>query len=380
GKGLDLLEETILAVSEVLDLRGDRSGPAEGVILEAKLDRQRGNVATVLMKRGTLTPGAIICAGTSWCKVRTLQNEHSQELLSVGPSMPVEVVGWKNIPEAGDLVIEAKCETVSESLAMVKEVVEVRERRIESERMVKGIEEINLTRRSDREAREAAAEEGEGVVEKEEKKGVRKFPLIIKADVQGSLEAVLGEISSLPSHEIIADIVMSGIGPPTESEIDTAAAVNASILAFNLPIDKTIHATAHAKKVTLESHKVIYKLLDRVTELLLSALPPTEYMVVNGEAEILQVFEIKVKKKEVENIAGCRVLTGKVLWSSRVRVLRDNVEIYDGSLKTFRHVKKDITEAVKGAECGMAFEKFGGFQPGDKVQSYTIAKKPRTSL
>ncbi|KAJ1558469.1 hypothetical protein HK096_000234, partial [Nowakowskiella sp. JEL0078] len=375
GKGLDVLEETIIAVAEVMDLRGDSTGPAEGVVLEAKLDRQRGNVATVLIKRGTLSPGSVICSGVSWCKVRNLFNENHLELENAGPSTPVEVVGWKNIPEAGDTVIEVRAE---DELAVVKKVVESRLEEINHKKILSDIEDINEKR-----IREKLTDTKENL--DTNKKSVLKFPIIVKADVQGSLEALLDEISALPGHEIIADIVSTGIGPPTESEIETASSVHgivqlAHVLVFSLPVDKSINVLSKNLNVNIESHGVIYKLLDRLKELMIERLPPAEEIIVNGEAQVLKVFSIDVKKKAPEMIAGCRILTGKVSISSQIRILRNGEKIYDGTLKTFKNVKKDITESTKGSECGMGFENFRDLQEGDKIQAYTVLRKPRTSL
>ncbi|TPX38708.1 hypothetical protein SeMB42_g06587 [Synchytrium endobioticum] len=378
GKGLDDLEETIVTVAEVMDIRGDPSGLVEGAIIEAKMSKGAGNVATVLVKRGTLSAGSILVAGKTWCKVRLLQTELGP-IAEAGPSIPVEVHGWKDVPEAGDIVLETPDESIAQNV--------VRARKLKEERTntLQVIEDINMKRADHRRLRDDADAMGkdEKVVDSK-KKEVPKFPVILRADVHGSLEAIESAIMGLPNHEVAVTMVGSAVGPPNDSDVDLAATTGAHIITFNVPVTSQINAKAKLSNVPLHSHNIIYRLLDDLKEKLSELLPPVITRDVVGEAEVLQVFDINIgnkKGKSIEKIAGCRVLSGKVSIKDRIRIIRggsDGEILYDdGSLKTFKHVKKEITEAGKGMECGMAFDGFGIFQPGDLIQAYVVRETKR---
>ncbi|TPX30213.1 hypothetical protein SmJEL517_g06170 [Synchytrium microbalum] len=383
GKGLDVLEETIVTLAEVMDIRGDPTGPVEGAIVEAKMSKGAGNVATVLVKRGTLKPGATLVAGKTWCKVKLLQTE-SGTIEEAGPSTPVEVYGWKDVPEAGDVVVEASDENLAQAVVSTRRLLHDRNE------TVKTIEVMNAQRAEHRKVREATttSTNGNGHYSKnrevevdaeplEVKKEVPKFPVILKADVHGSLEAIESAMMGLPSHEVAVTMVASGVGPCSDSDVDLAVAAGAHIITFNVPITSQINARAKLSNVNIVPHNIIYKLLDDLKERLSDLLPPIISTEVVGEAEILQEFEIHIKKK-TEKVAGCRVLSGKVSVKDKIRVVRKGAVVYDnGGLKTFKHVKKDITEAPKGMECGMGFDGFSGFVPGDVIQAYVVKETRR---
>ncbi|KAJ3296572.1 hypothetical protein HK104_001488 [Borealophlyctis nickersoniae] len=384
GKGLDDLEENILAVAEVLDMRGDPEGLVEGVVIEAKLAKGRGNVATLLIKRGTLRTGAFIVAGNAYCKVRSMYDENLNVLAEAGPSQPVEVMGWKDIPGAGDSVLEAESEDIA------RRVVQGRIEKAKREESAQSIDRLNEKRlaqkleSSERRAirQEFRGKEGrrrlaefEAAAEQEEVSEDRVLNLILKADVQGSLEAVSDALYALPAHEARLHIVDSGVGPVTESDLKMAEATNSTILSFNVPTDK--RTAKLAEEVKICQHNIIYNLLDDVKEMLSDLLPPEIVKEVKGEAEVLQVFQISVKKG-TETVAGCKVLTGKILKSHKIRIVRDGETVHeDGTLKTFKQHKKNITEIVKGQECGMGFEGFSEFREGDIIQAYTITEVKR---
>ncbi|KND05091.1 translation initiation factor IF-2 [Spizellomyces punctatus DAOM BR117] len=367
GKGLDELEENILTLAEVMDIRGDPSGPVEGVVVESKLVRGRGNVATVLVKRGTLKPGGVVVAGTTWCKVRVMHDEHGVAVKEAGPSLPVEVMGWKELPAAGDEVLGADKEDLA------KKVVESRVERTRRLKAIEGIDQLNAARQKEKQVREGKVD----AATPDDTSTIPTQNIILKADVHGSLEALVDAIHGLPAHEVRIKIVGSGVGPVTESDIDSASATGATIISFNLPTDKRTHSYASSKKVQLVSHQIIYKLLDDLKDMLSDLLPPEMVTEVHGEAEIAQIFRINVKGKVTEAVAGCRIITGKMQRSHKVRVVRAGEIVYDGTLKTFKHHKKDIQEASKGLECGMGFEGFDKFEEGDIIQGYTIVEKKR---
>ncbi|KAI9366714.1 hypothetical protein DFJ73DRAFT_805270 [Zopfochytrium polystomum] len=394
GMGLLELEETIITMSELADLRGDPTGPVEATIIESRVARGRGNCATAIVKRGTLKNGQILVSGTTWAKVRALCDENGRPLKEAGPSVPVELSGWKDLPVAGDAVLEA----ADEDLA--KRVVDARMASSARSQLIGSIDALNERRAEWRAAKEseknaaAAAKKGraaaarreseaekEAGVEDEVEGEVKMLYLVLKADVHGSLEAITDAISGLPSHEVQVKIVDSGVGAVTTSDIEMAEATGAILITFNLPVDKKTLAFAKQHSVPLHPQTVIYKLLDDLKDAMADLLPPVEHHEVVGEAEILQLFDIKVKgSKEPEKAAGCRVLTGKIARASCVKVVRGGGEevVYDGTLKSFRHHKKDITEAPKGLECGMSFENNpAALAVGDRVVCYNVVKSRR---
>ncbi|KAI8916813.1 P-loop containing nucleoside triphosphate hydrolase protein [Entophlyctis helioformis] len=382
GKGLDELEETILTLSEVLDMRGDPDGLCEATVVEAKLNRERGNVATVLVRRGTLRPGSVLVAGNVWCKVRRLLDENGSEVEQAGPSTPVEVMGWKELPQAGDSVLQAE----SEQLA--KRVVQSRKRHAEYLAGIEAIETMNQKRMQEKairaEAADGSAEAGSGPATaaaeafKAASDGKKELRLILKADVHGTLEALEGVLQGLPSHEIQATAVSAGVGAVTDSDIQMAIATGARILAFNVPCERRILNEAASHRVVIRQHNIIYKLIDDVKEMMCDELPPELIDEVLGEADVLQIFHINVKGKITEPVAGCRVTNGKVMRSHKVRIVRDGATLYTGSLKTFKHHKKDVNEASKGLECGMALDGFTDYRVGDVIQAFQTNERRRT--
>ncbi|KAI8613539.1 hypothetical protein BC830DRAFT_1131853 [Chytriomyces sp. MP71] len=378
GLGLDKLEETIIAISELADIRGDATGRSEATVIESRVAKGKGNVTTMLVTRGTLRPGQILVAGTSWCKVRTLTDERGKSLKEAGPSSPVEVSGWKDLPNAGDFVLEA------ESEALAKEVVESRVEDAKRAESMKAIEEMNLKRIKEREAAEAAKTEDaagdkEGTPVVPEATAI-PLPIVLKSDVHGSAEAIEGVLEGFPKHEVHASIISSSVGQVTDSDVELAYAVGGRVIAFNVAIDKKVQALATSRKVVIDSYNIIYKLMDDLQETMLDLLPKEEINTVLGEADVLQVFELNTKSKEQERVAGCRIMSGKILRNERIRLLRGDQIVFDGKLKTFKHHKKDIQEASKGLECGLAFEGSNDIVAGDRVSCYRIEKRRRTKL
>ncbi|KAJ3195856.1 hypothetical protein HK101_010834 [Irineochytrium annulatum] len=380
GKGLDTLEDTIVTLAELSDIRGDPTGNVEGYVLESRMAKGRGSVATVLVKRGTLKLGQVIVAGKCWCKVKSITDENGAALKEAGPSMPAEVTGWRDLPSAGDFALQANSEDHA------KEVVTARVDKSKNLEFLKSIDDLNVKRT--RRAAEKAAEEA---AEKALKGGstiasttastttsvVKELNLVLKADVFGSLEALQEAISGLPSHEVKVCLVSAGVGSPSEGDIELAAAVKASVIAFNVGTDKKTLLAAKNHSVDVKEFKIIYELLDALKDSMSDLLPPEIVHEVVGEAEVLQIFTINAKSKKAENIAGCRVLTGKVARSAKIKLLRGGETLFDGSLKTLKHHKKDVNEAAKGLECGMALESFGDVLPGDRIVCYTTTSRKR---
>jgi translation initiation factor IF-2 len=352
GLGMDDLEENIVTLSEILDHRAETDGPVEGWVLEATT-KKAGRVATVLVRRGTLRPGAVLVAGRTWARVRTLRNEGGQNLSEIGPGMPIEVDGWKDQPMAGDEVLQAPSEQKATS------VVEYRTEIHEREKAAKDIEAINEARKQavERQAKEKAAEQaskqaqraavqegGAADVAKSpddldrpeaERTGQIVVPFVIKADVSGSAEAVSAYIMSV-SHPLVApSILRVGVGEVHESDIELAAVAHGYIIAFNLPSDPETQGLAESKGVRVLENNIIYRVLDDVKAVLEDKLPPIVSQRVLGEAEVSIPFEIGVGGRKKMKIAGCKVRNGLVKNNSRVRVMRGSKKVYDGESSRF---------------------------------------------
>ncbi|KAM0261308.1 hypothetical protein ACHAQJ_002339 [Trichoderma viride] len=373
GQGMEDLEENIVTLSEILDVRAEDDGMAEGWVLESSIKPQ-GKAATILVKRGTLYPGDLIVAGKTWARIRVLRNEAGLELDSAPPGTPVEILGWRELPSAGEQVLQSPDE------AKAKSAVEYR-----SEMAGREQSSIQLAEQEQRQRVKAAADaaaETEGApssttAEKSTETGILTQNFTVRADVAGSVEAVCGTILELGSHEVQPKILRSAAGQITEYDIDHAATSNSIIVNFNCTIPPHIKQRAEEAKVKIIDHKVIYHLADDVKAALSDMLPMNISFRVNGEAEVLQVFPINLKKRVFRNIAGCRVRNGSIKKSSRVKVLRRGEVIYDGKIDTLKHVKKDVQEMGKGAECGIGLENFDDFQADDQIQTYEEIKEKR---
>lgn len=333
GQGVKELEDAAVALADILDMRAEIDGAAEGWVLEATT-KKAGRVATVLVRRGTLRPGDIIVAGTSWARVRSLRNEAGVMVPSAGPGTPVEVDGWREQPSAGDEMLQAPNEEKA------KAALEYRSRALERKQMATDMAAVNEARRLEQEKRdqlekavEAAAAGQEAVEETEKTDATPTFQevfLIVKADVSGSLEAVSDAISALGSSEVRPTILRSGVGPITEFDIDHAAVAKGHIINFNTNVEGGMRRLAEEKGVGIVDQSIIYRLVDDVKSLLGERLPDVVTQKVLGEAEIAQVFEINVKGRTMLPVAGCRIRNGVISRGARVRVMRDGEKAYDG--------------------------------------------------
>ncbi|KAF4538073.1 Mitochondrial translation initiation protein [Lasiodiplodia theobromae] len=388
GEGMQDLEEAAITLSEILDHRADPEGPVEGWVLEATT-KKSGKVATVLVRRGTLRVGSIIVAGQTFARVRSIKNEAGVDIPTVGPGMPAEIDGWRGQPEAGDEVLEAPDEQ------RAAEVVEYREANADRVQMAKDMEAINEARRLEHEKREreealaAAAEAGEAdpaaAVAAAEKArleastgGPMEVPFVVKADVSGSVEAVVDYVMTVGNGEVRPRVLRTGIGPVSESDVELAATAGGHVVAFNTTLDSRMARVAETKGVRVLEQNVIYRLVDDVKALLSEQLAPTVVQRVTGEASVLEVFEVSLGKKRMMSIAGCRVTNGLVNRGGKVRVFRNEEKVYEGSISSLKQVKKDVTEMRKGNECGMAFENWGEFKAGDTIQCYEEKFEKRT--
>ncbi|KAE8364069.1 hypothetical protein BDV27DRAFT_118706 [Aspergillus caelatus] len=364
GQGMLELEEAIVTLSEVLDHRAEVNGKAEGWVIEGTT-KSYGRVATVLIRRGTLRPGDIIVAGTTWARVRTLRNEAGVAISEATPGMPVEVDGWREQPSAGTELLEA----VDEQQA--KDVVDYRLEKTETQKLGQDTVAINEARRELLERRRQEESEGsEAAGSIQETSGPKPVHFVIKADVGGSAEAVLNSVTAIGNNEVFANVLRSEVGPISEFDIEHAASANGHIVSFNMPIDPAMSRMAENRGVKIMDHNVIYKLIDDVKAILSEQLPPSVSHRVTGEAEIGQIFEITLKGREKTAIAGCKVRNGIISKARKVRVIRGQETIFDGSINSLKNVKKDVTEMRKDTECGIGFEGWTSFAVGDHVQCY----------
>jgi translation initiation factor IF-2 len=392
GMGMDELEEAAVTLSEILDHRADTEGAVEGWVLEATT-KKAGRVATVLVRRGTLKTGAVVVAGKTWARVRSLRNEAGVVIKEAGPGMPVEIDGWRDQPAAGDEVLQAPNEQKATS------VVEYRLEKVEREKTAEDMEVINEARRLEAEKREreksaAAAlkakqrettEDGEVVAEEpapstpEPTTGGRiEVPFLIKADVSGSAEAVEAYIMSISSPMVAPRILSTAVGALNESDVELAATTQGHIIAFNLPSNEGLKAVAQTKGVKVLENNIIYRVLDDVKSVLEEKLPPIITQRVLGEADLGAVFEIGVGGRKKMKIAGCKIRNGVIGHGTRARVMRGEEKVYDGTISSLKNVKKDVSEMRKGTECGMGFEGWEGFEVGDQIQTYEERSEKRT--
>ncbi|KAL4794176.1 hypothetical protein BDV19DRAFT_365336 [Aspergillus venezuelensis] len=370
GQGMLELEEAIITLSEVLDHRADTNGYVEGWVIEGTT-KSYGRVATVLVRRGTLRPGDILVAGKTWTRVRTLRNEAGVSISEATPGMPVEIDGWRDQPAAGSEMLQAGDEQHA------KDVVDYRLEKEEIEKLSEDTTAINEARRELVAKRAKEAAEGEDYEEEEVTSGPKSVNFIIKADVDGSAEAVLNSVTAVGNNEVYARVLRSEVGPISESDIELAAAANGHIITFNTPIDLAMSRMAESLAVSIKEHNIIYKLVDDVKDTLSEQLAPTITQRVTGEAEIGQIFEISLKRQAKTFIAGCKVRNGLINRTKKVRVLRGQETIYDGSITSLKNVKKDVTEMRKDTECGIGFEGWTDFAVGDQVQCYEEVSEKR---
>ncbi|KAG0018116.1 hypothetical protein BGZ80_007535 [Entomortierella chlamydospora] len=389
GKNLDKLEEAILTLAEVLDLRAEVDLRGEGHVIESQIEKGRGNVATVLVKRGTLRVGDTIVAGDAWCKVKALVNDTGKNVKEAPPGTPVKVMGWKDLPMAGDEMLGAESEEQAK-LAVANRALK-KERQEQLKALVAINEKRRITAEEEDEEKEALKEFKrktwlfhQGMLDtypdppqvkkqlsvaamaakEEEESEVKNLRMVVKGDVSGTVEAVCDALSGLPANQVKVGVIQSGVGNITESDIQFASSCNG----FNVKADKKLLQTARQMGVSIKSYNIIYKLLDDVKIEMATLLPKDIEIQVVGEAKIAQVFPIKMKG-QTQNVAGCRITNGGVTRKEDVRIVRNGEVIWNGRLATLKRVKDDVQEAKKGTECGMEFDGFQDFKEGDVIQS-----------
>ena len=350
---LDKLLEAIALQAELLDLVADPARGAEGTVIEARLDRGRGPVATVLVQRGALHVGDLVVAGSNWGRVRALINDKGTTVDEAPPSMPVEVLGFSGAPEAGDRV------AVVETEARAREITEYRERMKRDKAAARGP--AVRTSLSDMMSNLKAA-------------GRKELPIVLKGDVQGSVEAITAAVEKLGNDEVVARVIHGGVGGVTESDVTLAEASKAVIFGFNVRAHKEARELAEQSGIEIRYYNIIYNLVDDVKAALSGMLSPTLRETMLGNAQILEIFHIS----KVGNVAGCRVSDGIVQRGAHVRLIRDNVVVHEGKLSTLKRFKDEVGQVQAGQECGMAFENFQDMRVGDVIECYNVEEIRRT--
>jgi len=356
GEGIPELMDNLLVVAEIEDLRATLDGRAAGLVLEAHLDIGRGPVATVLVERGTLSVGDPLVAGAAWGRVRALLNDKGENVRTAGPSAPVQVLGLSDVASAGDSFIIAPNEKLAAKVASTRE----HWHRLASL------------------GRDAAATSGgaklEDIFKQIQAGETTTLNLIVKADVNGSLEAVTDSLKKLERPEVKLAFVLRGVGGITENDVQLAAASNATILGFNVRPDRKARELADQEKVEIRTYEIIYKLLEDIENAMLGLLEPETEEVVTGDAEVRDIFRIP----RIGAIAGCMVTNGVITRGSRVRFLREGTVIWNGTIQSLRRFKDDVREVATGFECGIGLSDFQDLKEGDIIETYEVREIPRT--
>ncbi|WP_232314841.1 translation initiation factor IF-2 [Oceanibaculum pacificum] len=350
GENLDKLEEAILLQAEILDLKANPERQAEGTIVEAKVERGRGSVATVLIQRGTLNVGDVFVAGAESGRVRALLDDKGQPIDSAGPAQPVEVLGLNGTPQAGDEFI------VVDNENQARDIAEYRQAKVRQQN---------------------AATSGRGTLEQmftQLAEGAKKeLAVIIKSDVQGSTEAIRASLEKLETDEVAVRVLQAGVGGFNESDVTLAKASNALMIGFNVRANPQAREMARRDGVEVRYYSIIYNVVDDVKALLSGMLSPVVRETHIGNAEIREVFNIT----KVGKVAGCMVTEGTVKRGAKVRLLRDNVVVHEGTLKTLRRFKDEVREVNNGYECGMAFENYEDIRSGDVIECFEVEEVAR---
>ncbi|CAF1917630.1 hypothetical protein Bca4012_051190 [Brassica carinata] len=360
--GLDKLEEALLLEAVDMDLKARVEGPAQAYVVEARLDKGRGPLATIIVKAGTLVSGHHVVIGSQWGRLRAIRDMAGKQTDRATPAMPVEIEGLKGLPMAGDDVI------VVESEERAKMLSEGRKRKYERDRLLKAEE----ARVAEAEKKEAESEEGFVRVE---------LPIIVKSDVQGTAQAVADALRTLNSPQVFVNIVHSGVGAVSHSDLERAQACGACIVAFNVKGGGSGNLSAAQASVKVFHHRVIYHLLEDIGNLIVEKAPGVSELEVAGEAEVLSIFKVLGKRRSEEDgvsIAGCKVMDGRVCRSGMMRLLRSGEVLFEGSCASLKREKQDVEQVGKGNECGLVMGEWNDFRVGDVIQCMeAVIRKPK---
>ncbi len=351
GIGIKDLLEYILLQAEMLELKANPNKPAKGTIIESKLERGRGPVATVLVQEGTLRVGDVCVAGVHAGRVRALINERGERIKEAGPSMPVEVLGLSGVPEAGD------------SFNVVKDEVVARK-----------IVEIRMAKQKEKELAKTSKVSLQDLYDRIEKGDIKELNVVVKGDVQGSVEAVTEALKKLGTDKVKVQVIHSGVGGVSENDVMLASASNAIIIGFNVRAEAKARELAEREGVDIRFYSVIYDLVEDVKKAMEGLLEPTYREEFLGMAEVRQIFNVP----KVGVVAGCYVTKGKITRGSNIRLIRDNIVVYEGKLASLKRFKEDVKEVAAGYECGLAIENYKDIKVGDVIEAYTLEKVAST--
>ena len=351
GQGIDELLESILLVAEVLELEAVPTGMASGIVIESRLDKGRGPVASILVQQGQLNKGDIVLCGLEYGRVRAMRDENGREIETAGPSIPVEILGLSGVPSAGDEATAVKDERKAREVALYRQGK---------------FRDVRLARQQKAKLENMFANMAEG--------DVSELNIVLKSDVQGSLEAISDALLKLSTEEVKVKIIGSGVGGITETDATLAAASDAIVLGFNVRADATARRVLEAESVDLRYYSVIYDLIDEVKQAMSGMLAPEFKQEIIGLAEVRDVF----KSPKLGAIAGCMVTEGMVKRSNPIRVLRENVVIYEGELESLRRFKDDVQEVRNGMECGIGVKNYNDVRVGDQIEVYETVEVART--
>ena len=343
--GIDKLLESILLVAEMLELKANPNRAAKGIVIEAKLDKGRGPVATLLVQNGTLRTGDIVVAGTTVGRVRVMTNERGKKLEEAGPSVPVEVMGLDEVPTGGD-----KFDAVSDE-KLARELVEQRKHE-QKEEQFKQFQKVTLDNLF------SSINEGE----------LKELNIIVKADVQGSVEAVRQSLEKLSNDEVKVKVIHGGVGAVSESDVMLAAASNAIIVGFNVRPDSVAESIAERDGVDMRMYRIIYDCIEEISDAIKGMLAPKYREVTLGKAEVRNVFKLS----SAGMIAGSYVLDGKITRNSQIRVVRDGIVVSEDSIASLKRFKDDVKEVQSGYECGIGLEKFNDIKEGDILEAFVM--------
>ncbi len=346
-QNLDLLLEMILLVAEIQDLKANPARPAMATVLEAKLDRGRGPVATLLVRNGTLRVGDNFICGVVFGRVRAMIGDRGDQLREVGPSMPVEVLGLEQLPEAGD-----SFQVVTDT-AKAKQIV---------------------LYRAEKERAAQLAKTGRLTLEQLHKKmaagEIKELPIILKADVGGSAEVLRDTLEKLSTDKVTVRVLRAGVGSINESDVDLAIASEAIIIGFNVRPERNATATAEREQVDMRLHSIIYEVVDEVKKAMLGLLAPVYKEIFRGRAEVREVFKVS----KIGSVAGCVVIEGTIPGGARIRLLRDNSVVHDGKIGSLRRFKDDVSEVRSGQECGITIDNYNDVRQGDIIEAFTLQR------
>jgi translation initiation factor IF-2 len=346
-KNIDDLLEMILLLSDMLELKGNPKVPAQGVVLEAQLDSQKGPLATVIIQHGTLLPGQAFVSGTASGKVRALFDDKGKTLKSAGPSMPVEVMGFSEVPQAGDFF------QVTGDIIAAKKIVEFRQSRVKKQAQARP-EHFTL----------------DDLFKRIEVGRAKELALIIKADVQGSVEVLSEIIPPLGTDKVGVKIIRQATGAITEADVLLASASNAIVIGYNVKPSPKILELAKKEEVEIRAYSIVYQVTDDIKKAIIGMLEPVIKETFQGRAEVRRVFQIP----KVGAIAGCYVQDGRITRNSEIRVLRGKEVVHQGRISSLKHLKENVTEVKKDYECGIGVDKFSDFQPGDTIEAFIKEK------